>query len=110
MSYGGLLQRMIGLAMRRPSLIPMMLGAAWRFRARGWYRYPPFLPIPPAAYVAWRLHTAYGAEDAIPPEGELIRYLGWSSRLRKREGGHGRTAVEPAWLDSDHPTNAEGRN
>jgi hypothetical protein len=25
-----------------------------------WYRKPPFVPIPPPAYVRWRLRTAYG--------------------------------------------------
>lgn len=65
-----------------------MLRAAWRFRARGWYRRPPFLPVPPADYIAWRLHTAYGDEGALPPAADLGRYLEWSARFR-RDSSHG---------------------
>src|SRR2546430_7431012 len=33
---------------------------AWSFRARDWYRRPPFLPLPPRDYLRWRMFTAYG--------------------------------------------------
>ena len=75
--------RMLGVAMRRPSLIPGMIRAAWVFRARDWYRQPPFLPVPPKAYVRWRMETAYGDPEAVPPVGELSRYLQWSKRIRR---------------------------
>lgn len=81
MHYGRLLRRIAGLALRRPGLLPPLLGAAWRFRRRGWYRTPPFLPLPPRAYVEWRLHTAYGSEDAVPPAADLARYLRWTRRM-----------------------------
>lgn len=59
-----------------------MLGAAWRFRRSDWYRRPPFLPLPPAKYIDWRMHTAYG--DAAGPEPEdLERYLSWSARMSR---------------------------
>jgi hypothetical protein len=61
-----------------------LLAAAWRFRRRAWYRTPPFLPLPPYEYIAWRLHTAYGADDVIPPARDLARYLRWASRVRQR--------------------------
>lgn len=61
-----------------------MLRAGWRFRARGWYRRPPFLPLPPADYVAWRMHTAYGDEEAAPDVRELEDYLRWTERMRSR--------------------------
>jgi len=32
----------------------------FRLIPRDWYRCAPFLPIPPANYVRWRLQTAYG--------------------------------------------------
>jgi hypothetical protein len=60
-----------------------MPGAAWRFRARGWWRRPPFLPLPPADYIRWRLHTAFGNEQAEPDLDQLEAYLKWTVRMRK---------------------------
>ena len=73
---------MVGLALRRPALLPAMLGLAWAARRRAWYRRPPFLPIPPIEYLRWRMDTAYGSEDAAPPPGEASRYLRWARRMR----------------------------
>lgn len=73
---------MAGLALRRPRLVGSLLSAAWRFRGRDWYRRAPFLPLPPPKYLAWRLHTAYGAEDHVPEPAELERYLRWASWMR----------------------------
>jgi hypothetical protein len=81
--YGQLLRRFAGLALRQPRLALPMLGAAWRFRRRGWYRTPPFLPVPPREYIAWRLYTAYGSEDAVPPAADFERYLRWAARMRR---------------------------
>lgn len=81
MQYGLLLRRLAALGMRRPRLLLPMLAAAWRFRARGWHRRYPFLPLPPRDYVAWRLYTAYGSEDAVPPAREFARYLRWSGKM-----------------------------
>ncbi len=75
--------RLARLALRRPRTVPALLGAAWAFRARGWYRRPPFLPIPPRSYLRWRMDTAYGDPDAAPPPDELERYLLWTSRMRR---------------------------
>jgi hypothetical protein len=69
-------------ALARPRLYLPMLRAAWRFRRRAWYRTWPFLPLPSADYLAWRLHTAYGDERAMPPLDQLERYLAWSERMR----------------------------
>jgi hypothetical protein len=76
--------RFLVLGVRRPSLIPALLGAAWAFRARDWHRRPPFLPLPPQSYLRWRMDTAYGDPGAEPPEEELIRYLRWARAMRKR--------------------------
>ena len=72
-----------GLLLKRPALLLPLLGAAWRFRARDWYRRAPFLPLPDRDYVTWRMHTAYGDEQA-PPEAEGVqRYLGWAAWMRR---------------------------
>lgn len=72
------------IAIRRPALLPALLGAAWAFRARDWYRRPPFLPLPSRRYLRWRMETAYGDPDATPPADELARFLIWAREMRKR--------------------------
>jgi hypothetical protein len=74
---------MVGLAVRRPGLIPHLARAAWAFRARGWYRRPPFLPLPPRSYLRWRMETAYGDPDHVPSDREIARYLVWTTRMRR---------------------------
>ena len=64
-------------ALRSPSLAADLLRVAWRFRAHGWYRRPPFLPLPSREYVRWRMYTAYGDYDAVPPAEDVIRYARW---------------------------------
>ena len=67
-------------AIVRPTLARDLLRVAWRFRARHWYRRFPFLPLPPREYVAWRMHTAYGDHDAVPPAADVERYARWVGR------------------------------
>jgi len=71
---------MLGLALRalaNPRLAVDLLRLAWSFRARDWYRHRPFLPLPPAEYVRWRMLTAYGEEEAVPPLDDVIRFARW---------------------------------
>lgn len=78
----------VGRALRRPRLLAALVRAAWRFRARGWWRRAPFLPLPPRDYVAWRIHTAYGDDGREPTVDELGRYVRWANRLyRTRRRG-----------------------
>ena len=79
-----------GLAFRRPRALPDLLRAAWAFRSRGWYRSPPFLPLPPRSYLRWRLDTAYGDPEATPSPDEVERYLAWGTAMRRgmRRGTH----------------------
>lgn len=71
-------------------MIPYLLRAAWAFRSRGWYRRPPFLPLPSRAYMRWRLDTAYGDPEATPSPEELERYLVWTARMRSLMSDRGR--------------------
>ncbi len=75
------------MALRRPRIIPYLLRAAWAFRARGWYRRPPFLPLPPRSYMRWRMETAYGDPAAMPTLDEMERYLVWAARMRGQMSG-----------------------
>jgi hypothetical protein len=72
-----------GLALRRPRTIPHLLRAAWAFRARDWYRRPPFLPLPPVSYLRWRQETAFGDPDANPDADAMERYLSWGTSMRR---------------------------
>jgi len=78
----------LGRVIRRPRVLASALAASWRFRARGWWKRPPYLPLPPREYVAWRLHTAYGDEGRDPTSDEIQRYLRWANRMhRSRRAG-----------------------
>ena len=79
----GLHRSMIRLGACRPWLLPDLVGLAWVARGREWYRRPPFLPLPSASYLRWRMETAYGEPDAEPPAKEAGRYLRWAARMRK---------------------------
>jgi hypothetical protein len=57
-----------------------LLRVFWRFRKRHWYRRFPFLPLPSRTYLRWRMHTAYGDDDVVPPVEDLVRYARWSTR------------------------------
>jgi len=61
----------------RPRLAIDLLRLAWSFRARDWWRVPPFLPLPPRDYLRWRMFTAYGDEDAIPPVEDVVNFARW---------------------------------
>jgi len=78
----GLYLAMLGVVLRRPTLLPALLGLAWRIRRRGWFRRPPFLPLPSRAYLEWRMETAYGDPGYRPPPDEIARYLRWTRRMR----------------------------
>jgi len=76
-SWTALVARLTLRAALRPRLALDLLRLAWSFRARGWYRRPPFLPLPPPEYLRWRMFTAYGDEAAVPPLEDIVRFARW---------------------------------
>ena len=80
MSWTRLTVALVARSLRAPTLGIALLRVAWRFRRRGWYRRFPFLPLPDRTYVRWRMHTAYGDYDAIPPARDVERYARWAAR------------------------------
>ncbi len=60
-----------------PRLALDLVRLTWAFRARDWFRRSPFLPIPPPEYIRWRMYTAYGDENAVPPIRDVIRFARW---------------------------------
>jgi hypothetical protein len=78
MSWTRLTLTLASRAIIRPALAADLLRVAWRFRSRRWYMRFPFLPLPDRAYVRWRMYTAYGDYDAIPPAQDVERYARWA--------------------------------
>ncbi len=64
-------------ALLSPRLALDLVRLTWSFRARNWYRRAPFLPLPPREYVRWRMFTAYGDENAVPPLEDVVRFARW---------------------------------
>jgi len=67
-------------ALRDPALAAALVCVAWRFRRRQWLRRAPFLPLPDRTYIRWRMFTAYGDADAVPPAEDVARYARWAVR------------------------------
>jgi hypothetical protein len=80
MGWGRLIVTLAARSLAHPTLAAHLLRVAWRFRARGWWRRFPFLPLPAREYVRWRMHTAYGDSDAVPPAEDVARYARWTGR------------------------------
>ena len=76
--WASLARGLVGRTMREPGLAIDLLRVMWRFRRRGWYRHVPFLPLPDRDYLRWRMYTAYGDADAVPPAEDVARYARWS--------------------------------
>jgi hypothetical protein len=49
----------------------------WAFRRRLWWKTVPFLPLPDRKYLRWRMYTAYGDEEAVPPVRDVIGFARW---------------------------------
>jgi hypothetical protein len=77
-SWRRLVLALAARAVTNPALAADLLRVAWRFRRRGWYWRAPFLPLPDRRYVRWRMLTAYGDPDAVPPAADVIRYARWA--------------------------------
>ncbi|MGH7700922.1 MAG: hypothetical protein ACREMJ_10460 [Gemmatimonadales bacterium] len=76
-SWIALFARLSARALVSPRTALDLVRLAWSVRARDWYRRPPFLPLPPREYTRWRMYTAYGDEDAIPPMDDVLRFARW---------------------------------
>ncbi len=78
MSWSRLTFALARRAIIRPRLAVDLLKVAWRFRSREWQERFPFLPLPDATYIRWRMYTAYGDYDAVPPVRDVERYARWA--------------------------------
>jgi hypothetical protein len=70
---------------RRPTAWWSSATSAIRFAPRGWWRRPPFLPLPDSRYWRFRMETAFGDEEAVPALDDLVTAIHWSRRARRRQ-------------------------
>jgi hypothetical protein len=62
--------------LRNPRLWPTAARQLRRTARRGWWRRPPFLPLPSPDYVRFRLLTQYGDAATSTPD-DVISFLRW---------------------------------
>ena len=76
-SWSSLTLRLAGRAAVNPRLALDLVRTAWAFRRRRWWTRAPFLPLPDREYLRWRMYTAYGDENAVPPLRDVIGFARW---------------------------------
>ena len=71
--------RVVLAVLVRPGLWAVSVGQVIRLARRGWWRRPPFLPVPDRAYLAFRMQTAYGGDPPpkYPTVDDVLTYLHW---------------------------------
>lgn len=84
MKLRGVNLRVMLAVLRHPELWWTGASVLFRLAEPGWWRHAPFLPLPPEAYVEFRLLTNYGSGGAT---GEVIArdvvvYLRWCRESR----------------------------
>jgi hypothetical protein len=69
----------LGAVLCRPQLWVTAIRQLLRLVPSGWYTRSPFLPVPPADYMEFRLVTQYGGEHgaAQATASDAIAYLKW---------------------------------
>lgn len=82
-SWASLTVRLALRSLVHPRLGLDLLKTAWVFRRRRWWAAAPFLPVPDRTYVRWRMYTAYGDEDAVPPLDDVVRFAQWRRETMK---------------------------
>ena len=71
------------VVVRHPGLAWEALRLAVATAPPGWFRKPPFAPLPEPEYRDWRLATAYGSPGGTPTEREVEEFLRWRRDLRR---------------------------
>ena len=69
--------RTVSAIARRPRLWPTAARQARKLAPTGWWRRPPFLPVPAKDYVAFRIVTQYGEIGRSPSPEDVVDYLAW---------------------------------
>ena len=69
--------------MCRPRLWGTALRQVFVLARPGWWKRPPFLPLPVPAYLEFRLVTQYGRADHRPEPSDVVSYLTWCRDWKK---------------------------
>jgi hypothetical protein len=67
----------------RPDLWVTALRQVLALAPSGWWRRRPFLPLPDAGYLAFRLQTMYGDARHPPAPDDVVAYLEWCRSHRQ---------------------------
>jgi hypothetical protein len=63
---------------------PWLWASALRLSPTGWWRRPPFVPVPDPTYLRFRLVTQYGDPSHEPDPDDVVAWLEWCRRLRRQ--------------------------
>ena len=81
--------RVVVAVVRRPSLWVTAARQARRTASPGWWRRPPFLPVPSGDYLRFRMLTQYGDTDRAPDQRDVVNYLVWCREWDRSTVGAG---------------------
>ena len=80
----GVVLRVVGAVVLRPGVWSPALRVVARTARTGWWRRPPFLPLPTRDYIAFRMETQYGSAGGDRPRvmsrtvvDDVLKYLRW---------------------------------
>lgn len=76
MKLGWILRATVAVLVR-PALWGTAIRQVFVLAVDGWYRRPPYLPLPDREYFRFRMQTAYGDADHDPEPADLVTYLHW---------------------------------
>jgi hypothetical protein len=79
-SWPALALALVWRGITNPATGVALLRVGWRFRRRDWHKQFPFVPVPDREYLKWRMYTAYGDEEIVPPANDIVRYARWAVR------------------------------
>jgi hypothetical protein len=85
-SWPGLVLGLAGRALVNPRVAIDLLATGWAFRRRNWLTRFPFLPLPDSTYLKWRMYTAFGDEEAVPPARDVLRFARWRREMMRLRG------------------------
>jgi hypothetical protein len=63
--------------LRQPQLWRTAIRQVFRLAPNGWWRRAPFMPLPDARYLQFRMETQYGDTMHRAEQHDLVTYLVW---------------------------------
>ncbi len=70
----------------RPTLWPTAVRQLRRAAPDDWWRRRPFLPVPSAEYLQFRMLTQYGQTERAPDSNDVVDYLAWCREWERSLG------------------------